>query len=156
MPFTNLTDLRRTEDNKLGGAIRVFLGILFVMTGAMKLLVPTLAEAWAGQLLAAELPFYTLSRWSVPFVEMAVGALLLVGTYARLAGLVVVGIMFVATYVHLVVDDPSLFPLQPSEPIIPIVVVVLTAYILWQGAGSWSSDLGASNASSPVRSTTES
>jgi len=146
MPFTNLTDLRRTEDNKLGGAIRVFLGVLFVMTGAMKLLVPTLADAWAGQLLAAELPFYTLSRWSVPFVEMAVGALLLVGTYARLAGLAVVGIMFVATYVHLVVDDPSLFPLQPSEPIIPIVVVVLTAYILWQGAGSWSSDLRASTA----------
>ena len=146
MPFTNLTDLRRTEDNKLGGVIRVFLGVLFVMTGAMKLLVPTLADAWAGQLLAAELPFYTLSRWSVPFVEMAVGALLLVGTYARLAGLVVVGIMFVATYVHLVVDDPSLFPLQPSEPIIPIVVVVLTAYILWQGAGAWSSDLRASTA----------
>ena len=41
---------------------RVFLGVLFVMTGAMKLLVPTLADAWAGQLLAAELPFYTLSR----------------------------------------------------------------------------------------------
>ncbi len=85
MPFTNLSDLRRTEDDKLGGAIRVFLGVLFVMTGAMKLLVPTLVDAWAGQLLAAELPFYTLSRWSVPFVEMAVGALLLVGAYARLA-----------------------------------------------------------------------
>ena len=72
MSFTNLSDLRRTGDDKLGGTIRIFLGLLFVMTGAMKLLVPTLAEAWSGQLLAAELPFYTLSRWSVPFVEMAV------------------------------------------------------------------------------------
>ena len=146
MPFTHLADLRTTADDKLGGTIRVLLGLLFVMTGVMKLAVPTLADAWSGQLIAAELPFYTLSRWSVPFVEVAVGALLLVGAYARLAGIVVVGIMIVATYVHVVVDDPSLFPLQPTEPIIPIVVVVLTAYLLWRGAGAWSSDLRASSA----------
>ena len=146
MPIMNLAQLRTTTDDKLGGTIRVLLGLLFVMTGVMKLVVPTLADAWSNQLIAAELPFYTLSRWSVPFVEMAVGALLLVGAYARLAGIVVVGIMIVATYVHLVVDDPSLFPLQPSEPIIPIVVVVLTAYLLWRGAGAWSSDLRAADA----------
>ena len=137
----NLVDLRRTADDKLSGTIRILLGILFLMTGAMKLTVPTLAEAWSGQLIAAELPFYTLSRWSVPFVEMAVGALLLVGAYVRLAGAVVVGIMVVATYVHIVVDDPSLFPLQPSEPIIPIAVVLLAAYVLWRGGGAWSRDL---------------
>ena len=79
----NLVYLRRTADDKLSGTIRILLGILFLMTGAMKLTVPTLAEAWSGQLIAAELPFYTLSRWSVPFVEMAVGALLLV---ARMCG----------------------------------------------------------------------
>ena len=140
-----LADLHQTTNDRVGGTIRVFLGVMFVMTGVMKLVVPTLADAWSGQLLAAELPLYTLSRWSVPFVEMAVGALLLVGAYARLAGIVVVGIMSVATYVHVVVDDPSLFPLQPSEPIIPIVVVVLTAYLLWRGAGAWSSDLRASS-----------
>ena len=116
------------------------------MTGAMKLLVPTLAEAWSGQLLAAELPFYTLSRWSVPFVEMAVGGVLLAGAYARVAGVVVVGIMVVATYVHLVVDDPALFPLQPRQPFIPIVVVALTAYLLWHGGGAWSRDHRASAA----------
>ncbi len=78
-------------------------------------------------------------------MEMAVGALLLVGAYARLAGIDVIGIMIVATYVHLVVDAPSLFPLQPSEPVIPIAVVVLTAYILWRGAGAWSKDLRVSS-----------
>ena len=145
MPLMNLADLRQTTDDWVGGTIRVFLGIMFVMTGVMKLVVPTLADAWSGQLLAAELPFYALSLWSVPFVEMGVGALLLVGAYARLAGIVVVGIMSVATYVHVVVDDPSLFPLQPSEPIIPIVVVVMTGYLLWRGAGAWSSDLRASS-----------
>jgi uncharacterized membrane protein YphA (DoxX/SURF4 family) len=141
MPFVNVDDLRRTIDDKLGGTIRIFLGILFLMTGAMKLMVPMLAEAWSGQLIAAELPFHTFSRWTVPFVEMAVGVLLLVGAYARVAGVVVTGIMFVATYVHLRVDDPALFPLQPSEPIIPVVVVALTAYVLWRGAGAWSRDL---------------
>ncbi len=144
MPFVNVVGLRRTTDDKLGGTIRVLLGILFLMTGAMKLLVPILAEAWSGQLVAAGLPFYTLSRWTVPFVEMAVGALLLVGAYARVAGVVVTGIMLVATYVHLRVDDPALFPLQPSEPIIPVVVLALTAYVLWRGAGAWSKDLKAS------------
>ena len=68
------------------------------------------------------------------------------GAYARLAAAVVVGIMVVATYVHIVVDDPSLFPLQPSEPIIPIGVVVLTTYVLWRGGGAWSRDLRASSA----------
>ncbi len=144
MALVSVVDLRKTTDDRLGWTIRVVLGILFLMTGAMKLLVPTLAEAWSGQLVAAELPFYTLSRWTVPFVEMAVGALLLVGAYARVAGVVVTGIMLVATYVHLRVDDPALFPLQPSEPIIPVVVVALTAYVLWRGAGAWSKDLKAS------------
>ena len=147
MPFTNLVELRGTTEDRVGGTIRVFLGLLFLMTGVMKLVVPTLADAWSGQLIAAELPFYAISSWSVPFVEMAVGVLLLVGAYARLAGIVVVGIMVVATYVHLVVDDPSVFPLQPNEPIIPIAVLALTAYILWRGGGAWSSDLRASGRS---------
>ena len=99
-------------------------------------------EAWSGQLIAAELPLYTHSRWSVPFLEVALGVLLAIGLYARLAAFVVIGIMTVATYVHIVVDDPSLFPLQPSEPIIPLAVIVMSLYILWKGAGVRSRDLG--------------
>ena len=136
-----LNTICKTSDEKLAGTIRLFLAVLFAMTGAMKLLVPTLAEAWSGQLIAANIPFYTLSRWSMPFVEMAVGAALAVGAFARPTVVVVIGIMVVATYVHLVVDDPSLFPLQPSEPVIPLIVIALSLYILWRGAGSWSKDL---------------
>ena len=136
-----LHTIRKTSDKKLVGTIRLFLAVLFLMTGAMKLLVPTLAEAWAGQLIAANIPFYILSRWSVPFVEMAVGVALAVGAFARLTVVVVIGIMVVATYVHFVVNDPSLFPLQPSKPVIPLIVIALSLYILWRGAGSWSKDL---------------
>jgi uncharacterized membrane protein YphA (DoxX/SURF4 family) len=117
------------------------LSIVFMMTGAMKLLVPMLAEAWSGQLLAADLPFYNLTRWTVPFLEIALGFVLGAGLLTRIAVLVVMGIMVVATYVHLVVDDPSLFPLQPSEPVIPVVVLLMSAYVLWRGAGAWSMDL---------------
>ncbi|MEE8503938.1 MAG: DoxX family protein [candidate division NC10 bacterium] len=133
--------MRKTSDNKLAGIIRMLLGVLFVMTGAMKLLVPMLGEAWSGQILAAGLPLYSLTRWTVPFLEMFLGVVLLIGAFARVAVLVIMGIMVVATYVHLVVVDPSLFPLQPSEPIIPLIVIGLSAYILWRGAGAWSLDL---------------
>ena len=137
--------IRKTSDDKLAGGIRLLLAMLFLMTGVMKLVVPMLAEAWSGQLLAAGLPLYSITRWTVPFVEIGVGAALGVGAFARLAGIVVVGIMLAATYVHVVVDDPTLFPLQPSEPIIPLVVLALTVYVLWRGAGAWSLDLRATS-----------
>jgi len=133
--------IRSTSNNKLAAGLRLALAVLFLMTGAMKLLVPMLAEAWSGQLVAANIPLYTISRWGVPFLEIGVGLALGVGFVVRLAGVVVVGIMLVATYVHLVVDDPSLFPLQPSAPIIPIGVIAVSAYLIWRGAGAWSLDL---------------
>ncbi len=138
-----LDDIRQTSNNKLAGGIRLLLAILFLMTGAMKLLVPMLADAWSGQLLAANLPLYSITRWAVPFLEMLLGVVLATGGFVRPAVVVVMGIMVVATYVHVVVDDPSLFPLQPSEPIIPLIVIVLSLYLLWKGAGSWSLDLKA-------------
>ncbi len=139
--MSTLDRLRITANEKAPAVVRLMLSIVFMMTGAMKLLVPMLAEAWSGQLLAADLPFYNLTRWTVPFLEIALGFVLGAGLLTRIAVLVVMGIMVVATYVHLVVDDPSLFPLQPSEPVIPVVVLLMSAYVLWRGAGAWSMDL---------------
>jgi uncharacterized membrane protein YphA (DoxX/SURF4 family) len=79
--------------------------------------------------------------WFVPSMEMFVGVLLSAGLMSRLGALVVIGLMAVATYVHLVVDDPTLFPLQPELPIVPIVVIVLSVYLLIVGGGAWSKDL---------------
>ena len=141
--FTNFATLRRTSNNKAAATIRLLLALVFLMTGPMKLLDPSLAEAWSGQLLAAKLPFYLLTLKTVPYVELALGVLLALGFFARPAVVVVMGIMLVATYVHLVVDDPSLFPLQPSEPIIPLVVIAMSLYLLLRGAGAWSMDLKA-------------
>ena len=146
----NLDKFRITSENKLAGSIRLLLAIIFLVAGTMKLFVPMLADAWAGQLLAANLPLYTLTRWAVPILEIVLGVVLATGVLARPAVTVVMGLMVVATYVHVVVEDPSLFPLQPSEPIIPVVVIVLSVYVLWRGAGSWSRDLKASQALSKM------
>jgi len=137
----NLSGIQTTADDKSAGVIRLMLALIFLMTGPMKLVVPQLAEAWSGQLIAAELPFYELSRWTVPFLELSLGIVLAIGILVRPAALVVMAIMVVATYVHVVVDDPSLFPLQPSEPVIPAMVMLGSAYLLWRGGGSWSKDL---------------
>ena len=133
--------IRRTANEKLLGATRILLGVIFISTGSMKFLVPMLWEAWSGQLARAGIPFQTLNLYFVPVAEMLIGVLLLLGVFARLGALVAIPMMIVATYVHVVVNDPNLFPLQPEEPFIPIVVLALSGYVLWRGAGSWSLDL---------------
>src|SRR5688572_24023354 len=109
-----LDAIRSTTDDRVLGALRLLLGGLFVMTGLMKLYVPMLGEAFSGQLLAAHIPFYEFTIWFVPITEVAIGALLLVGLFSRIGGLVAINMMIVATYVHLVVGNPDLFPLQPE------------------------------------------
>ena len=142
--ITSLQSIRRTRDDRVAAWIRIALGVLFVMTGVMKLVVPSLGAAFVGQLAGADIPLQELNRWLVPFIEVGVGGALLIGFYTRIATLIVFGIMIVGTYVHLVVDDPSLFPLQPEEPIIPVAVMILSIYLLLRGGGSGSSDLRAS------------
>ena len=136
-----LARLRQTRASYSAGAIRIFLGLLFLSTGVMKFAVPDLRSAFSGQLAAADIPFHTLNMWVVPAAEIGIGVLFILGFVSRLAGVSAIGTMVVATYVHLVVDDPTLFPLQPEEPIIPAVAMALCLYVLWKGSGSWSLDL---------------
>ena len=138
-----LRRFRTTDPSNSLGIVRILLGLLFLSAGLMKLLVPELRAAFSGQLTQAALPAHALNMWLVPVAEIAVGLLLTVGLLSRLASLVAVPMMVVAAYVHLVVDDPALFPLQPEAPIIPLVVLVLCGYVLWGGGGSWSLDLRA-------------
>jgi putative oxidoreductase len=136
-----LTKLRQTRASNPATAIRIFLGLLFLLTGVMKFAVPELREAFSGQLAAAGIPFHTLNMWLVPAVEIGVGVLFILGFLSRLASLAAMVMMGVATYVHLIVNDPALFPLQPEAPIIPAIVIALCLSILWIGSGSWSLDL---------------
>ncbi len=122
---------KRTE-GKLTRGVRLFLALMFVMTGAMKLFVPSLRDAFADQLEAANLPLQSFARSVVPYAEIALGGLLALGLFKRLATIGIIFLMAGATYVHLAVHDPSLFPLQPTQPIIPVVVIVMCLYLLWR------------------------
>ena len=141
-----LRETRNTRTDNVAAGIRIAVGLLFLMTGVMKIAVPALGAAFAGQLAAANVPFQELSRWAVPFFEMGVGVALLVGLYSRVATLLVFNIMIVATYTHFVANDPALFPLQPEEPIIPLAVMALAVYLIVKGGGSMSLDLKATGA----------
>ncbi len=136
-----LTRLRRTRASAFAGAIRILLGLLFLSTGVMKFAVPDLRVAFSDQLTAAAIPFHSLNMWVVPAVEIGVGVFFILGFLSRLASLAAIVMMAAATYVHLVVDDPALFPLQPESPIIPIIAMTLCVHVLWVGSGSWSLDL---------------
>lgn len=118
-----------------GGGIwlaRKALGLLFLVTGVAKLVVPQLADAFSGQLIAANLPLYEVTRWGVPFAEILVGLLMFVGHLVRPAAVAILGMMGVAIYVHLTVKDAALFPLQPNEPVIPVLVTALALMVLIQ------------------------
>ena len=116
------------------------LGIIFLMTGTMKLTLADYGAAWSIQLIEAEIPYYTLNYWFVPVFEILLGIILLIGYYSRIGALMVVPIMLVAIYVHLTVSNPAAFPSQPQEPYMPIAVILMAAIIIIKGAGNWSMD----------------
>ncbi len=140
-----MKNFRKTKPHKWVSIIRIMLGIIFLMTGTMKLTLPDYGAAWSIQLIEAEIPFYTLNFWFVPVFEIFLGIILLLGYYSRIGALMVLPIMFVAIYVHLTVINPAAFPAQPQEPYIPIAIIIMAVIIIWKGGGNWSMDLKEQN-----------
>ncbi len=136
-----MNNLQQTSPNKFVGILRILLGIIFVMTGLMKLFTADYAEAWSIQLTEAEIPLYTFNYWFVPILETLLGLFLLLGYHSRISAFLVLPIMLVAIYVHLTVTDPGAFPSQPQEPYMPIVIILMALVIIIKGAGNWSMDL---------------
>jgi len=136
-----MNKLRKTSPNKWVGTIRTMLGIIFLMTGIMKLTFAEFGSAWSIQLIEAEIPFYTINYWFVPIFEIILGIILLIGYYTRIGAVMIMPIMLVAIYVHITVSNPAAFPAQPQEPFIPIAVIIMAVIVLIKGGGSWSLDL---------------
>ena len=97
--------LRATQPSMPLAIVRVLLGVLFLMTGLMKLFVPDLRAAFSGQLTAAAIPAHSLNMWFVPLAEVVMGSALIAGFLSRLASLTAIGMVVVATYVHLVLKQ---------------------------------------------------
>lgn len=136
-----IEQLRKTVNDRAVASVRLMLGLVFFMAGILKVVVPHLGQAFSGQLAAANIPFQEFNLFVFPIVEMLLGIFLLLGFHTRVSAAVAAASMIVATYVHVVVEDPSLFPLQPVEPVGPLVLLLMLAYVLWKGAGAWSFDL---------------
>jgi len=137
----NELSIRTTSLNKTIGAFRIMLGIMFVMTGVMKLAFSKFGAAWSIQLHEANIPLYDFVVWFIPVLEIIIGSMLLVGYFTRIAVSVVLPIMLVGIYVHLNVSNPGAFPAQPQMPIVPVMVLCMAIPVLIKGGGSWSNDL---------------
>ena len=136
----SINAIRQTTSNRLVGTSRIIVGMMMLASGIMKFAVPMLWDAWSGQLIQAGLPMYQFNLYFVPAVEIVIGAALMIGFFARIGAVVVIGMMLVATYVHFVVDE-SVLPLQPKAPIIPLFLLALAVIVLIRGSGSWGLDL---------------
>ena len=89
---------------------------------------------------AAGLPAAALLSPLAVAIEIVAGALLLLGLYARLGGLLTVPTMLVAIYAHLAIDVwPNAGHEEPPLAL-PIVVLAAAVYVLLRGAGAWSLD----------------
>ena len=77
--------LRKTSADKIGGVMRVLLGAVFFMAGVLKIVVPSLGQAFSGQLVAANIPLQGVVLFAFPIVEMILGVLLVVGLHARIS-----------------------------------------------------------------------
>jgi uncharacterized membrane protein YphA (DoxX/SURF4 family) len=110
-------------------SVRTFVGAMMLSTGVMKLVVPKLRSAWGAQLDQAQLPLRDVTYQAFPFAEISVGATLIAGVWPRAGAATVIVMMSGATYVHVLVDDPDVFPLQPKAPVIPLGMIGLALYI---------------------------
>lgn len=122
------------------GILRIMLGVIFMMTGLMKLTMPDYGEAWSIQLVEAQIPFYGFTYYFVPIFEVVLGMILFIGYRSRIAALMIFPIMLVAVYVHLTVTNPGAFPSQPQAPYMPVAVMMMAFVIVIKGSGKWSMD----------------
>jgi uncharacterized membrane protein YphA (DoxX/SURF4 family) len=112
--------------------IRLFLALIFLMTGIMKLAMPQFGEAFMIQLTEAQIPFANINFYLVPTIEVFIGLALLFNFKTNWALLLIIPIMLVAIFVHIVVENPLAFPAQPQLPIMPVMILVLTFLYLFK------------------------
>jgi uncharacterized membrane protein YphA (DoxX/SURF4 family) len=122
-------DVIRPSNHAFVSAARVLLGLFVLVTGVMTMFVPEFRATFLTQLAAAGIPLVRASLFLIPAIELVAGAMLLGGFMIRLASLAVVLLMALMTYLHLIVDEPVLFPLQLGIPLIPIVALVLSGFL---------------------------
>lgn len=130
-----MDQLKGGSFNKLIAGIRILLGIIFIMTGLMKIFLPKYSAAWTIQIVEAHIPFHSFTYYFVPILEIILGIFLFLGYFTKIATLLIFPLMIVAIYVHLTVTHPGAFPSQPQDPYMPIAVLLMAFVVLTKGGG---------------------
>ena len=139
----SLLRLPRTPESRKLASLRISIAIIFIAAGLSKLLIPIMVSAFEAQLKETGVPLYVRSSFSLlfPILEIVIGYFLLIGKHTRFWSVIAMGVSCFGAYVHLHIDNPALFPFQPSAPIIPFTLMGLSAVLFVMGAGMWSKDL---------------
>ncbi|MGL4462675.1 MAG: DoxX family membrane protein [Planctomycetia bacterium] len=147
--------LQRTTTNVWPIAPRLIAGLPLLVLGAKHFVDP---EHFRSILVAAQAPMIPENMIAAPVAEVAAGALLLLGLFTRVGGLLGVATMLPAMYSTLVVMklDPAALPpglshvpFVPPLPL-PIAVLVCSLLAVWAGGGRLSVDALAASAAPPT------
>lgn len=125
--------------------LRLIVGLIFLGFGILHFIQP---ENFRNILRVSNIPLVEFNLFFVPLAEVVIGALLLLGLFTRLAGVmgcITMAIAFFATWtiLHL---DPSQLPddltQKPFSPplFVPVIVFLICLYLLIMGGGAWSLD----------------
>lgn len=125
--------------------IRLIAGLVFLIFGLLHFVSP---ENFRNILLVTETPMVQFNLYFVPAVEVIVGILFLIGLLTRLAGIIGAITMVIATWstLKLMKITPAELPdglteVPFSPPIfIPIIIGLLSIYLIFMGAGAWGID----------------
>lgn len=130
-------------------AARLVIGVIFLMSGTLKEVLPSFHANWVGMIRELGLPLQPVAIQLGAALEIAVGLLLLAGLLARLAAVGGLALMVGAAWIHLTVSSSAL-PTGLPPDWYPILTALACALVLRQGAGAWSLDRRRAIGAQPV------
>ena len=128
-----MKQVTKTSNEKSATVARILAAIPLLVIGTQHLIgLAPLEPILQG----AGIPFPHFNALLGPVVQLLAGSFLISGYFARLGALLAIGAMSLASYTHLIFDWDSEPPIA-----LPIIILVLSGYVLWKGAGAFSFDL---------------
>ncbi len=124
--------LTRTTPNKLAILPRLVAGAPLVGINLQHL---TGTAPLRPILEGAGIPLAGINAVIGPVFGLLAGALILAGAFARVGAMIAIGSMAMALFAH------ARFDWADEPPIVlPLAVIVASAWVLWKGGGAWSVD----------------
>lgn len=128
-----MKQITQTSNLKSAAIARILVSLPLLLIGGQHLIgVAPLEPILRG----AGIPLPELNAIVGPFVQLLAGCFLISGYFARIGATLTIPAMGMALYTHLVHDWTDEPPIA-----LPVVLIILSAFVLWRGAGSWSFDL---------------